>query len=68
MLLNTLVAAAVLSLAASAQGCATIPLCCNQLFPEPPDTVTNSLGVQTYSIGEGCVPIEDPPADFLLLW
>ena len=73
MLLNTFVAAAVLSLAASAQGCATIPLCCDQLVYEPTAAVTstaNSLGITspTYPIGEDCVPIEDPPAEYILLW
>jgi len=73
MLLNTLVVAAVLSLAASAQGCATIPLCCDQLVYAPSAAVTstaNSLGITspTYPIGVDCVPIENPPALYILLW
>jgi len=73
MLLNTLVVAAVIGLAASAQGCATIPLCCDQLIYGPTAAVTstaNSLGVTslTYPIGVDCVPIENPPADYILLW
>ncbi|KIM66560.1 hypothetical protein SCLCIDRAFT_21995 [Scleroderma citrinum Foug A] len=72
MLLNTFVAAVVLSSAASAQGCATIPLCCDQLIYEPTAAVTstaNSLGVTspTYPIGVDCIPIENPPADYILL-
>ncbi|KIM54356.1 hypothetical protein SCLCIDRAFT_382686 [Scleroderma citrinum Foug A] len=70
MSLKTLVAAAVLNLAASAQGCATIPLCCNQLIYEPTAAATstaNSLGVTspTYPIGVNCIPIEDPPVGFI---
>jgi len=72
MLLNTLVVAAVLSLAASAQGCA-VPLCCDQVIYEPPTPITStadSLGVTwlTYPIGVDCVPTTNPPADYVLFW
>ena len=73
MLLNTLLAAAVLCLATTVQGCTTIPLCCDQVIYGPTATLTstaNNLGIAslTYPIGVNCVPIEDPPAQYILLW
>ena len=73
MLLNALLATVVLCLATIVQGCATIPLCCEKVIYGPTPSVTstvNSLGITslTYPIGVNCVPVENPPADYILLW
>ncbi|KAL4080015.1 hypothetical protein V8B97DRAFT_1914143 [Scleroderma yunnanense] len=76
MLLNSLVAVAAFGLAASAQvECPTIPLCCDQVIYGPTTSVTStidSLGIVSppggiYPVGLDCVPIENPPADYILL-
>ncbi|KAH7922743.1 hypothetical protein BV22DRAFT_1131202 [Leucogyrophana mollusca] len=69
--------AAILAVATNAQyECSSIPLCCQQVIDGPVATssvssLTTSLGISSaqviFPVGISCVPIMDPPAEYILL-
>lgn len=77
---HTLLSAVTVTLVAAARAqylCHTIPLCCQEVVDKlTPNvsTVMSEVDIAPTSVDVvfpvriGCVPIENPPADYILLW
>jgi hypothetical protein len=65
------------SVALAQFACPTIPLCCEYVYDDYSPNVTSvmsQVGIAptsadvVFPVGIDCVPIEDPPAEYILLW
>jgi len=77
MFIPKLTLAIVFAGAVSAQSCPSIPLCCKAVYDTPTSSANSTLssdGISpssaevVFPFATGCVPIEDPPAQYILEW